>query len=493
MATNRIRKSLLALGIQFWLATTALGQAEDDYAPGRLGFGDFDIGAPADLSLYGNYPKPNYGWFGKAEGIYWTIGSPDTTTIGRENFNPAASDGQRLLFQTNSADTGWIESDWQWGNRLEVGYMGDNDVGWMASGFKTTTQTSKLDLIGDDFPKRDNFPQTAIEPNDWFDQIDRAYGQIGVAFLPMLGPDGLSALEGFVNLVDEDGANGTAIFDDDIDQDGVFGRDGIDTGTPNDNPPPGFIPPPDGIPDTAAPVDFDDLVFYPIFFERLHATNETRVEGVELMRVWRRTPFRRWGVMEIFGGPRYFRMRDKFVVIGLGGVLNPNLNVVPGDIATDPWSWDASDGSFWDTEVDNNIIGGQLGGRWAFKKHRVSYISEARAFAGCNFQNFDIFGALGNGLLPGNPNQPLDLGDTSFNDSDSTTELSLGGELRFSMNYQVTNAIQLQAGWTGMYFDGLARASNSIDYRIPDMRITTQRNDQDVFVQGVSFGVEFNR
>ena len=32
MATHRIRKSLLALGVQLWLATTALGQAEDDYA-----------------------------------------------------------------------------------------------------------------------------------------------------------------------------------------------------------------------------------------------------------------------------------------------------------------------------------------------------------------------------------------------------------------------------------------------------------------------------
>ncbi len=478
MATKCIRKSLLALGLQFWLATTALGQAEDDYAPGRLGSGDFDIGAPADLSLYGNYPKPNYGWFGKAEGIYWTISSPDTTTIGRSGFEPAASDGDRLIFQSNTADTGWIESDPQWGNRLEVGYMGDDDKGWLVSGFKTTSQNSRLDLIGDDVPL-----QVDVEPDGFFDFVIRAQGMVGVAFLPQLGPDGVSILEGFVDL------NGDG-FDDDLNQNNIFGRDGEDTGTPNQTPPPTTVPPPDGIPDTAAPTDFDDLVFFPVFFERLHATNETRVEGIEAMRVWRRTPFRRWGVMEVFGGPRYLHLRDKFVVMGLGGVLNPNLNIVPDDGL---YSWDYTDGSYWDTEVDNNIIGGQIGGRLVFKKHRVSTISEVRAFAGCNFQNFDIFGRLGNGLLPGNQNQPLDLGDTAFHDSDNTTELSLGGELRFALNYQVTQAIQLQAGWTGMYFSGLARAANSIDYRIPDMQVTTRNNDQDVFVQGVTFGVELNR
>jgi hypothetical protein len=125
--------------------------------------------------------------------------------------------------------------------------------------------------------------------------------------------------------------------------------------------------------------------------------------------------------------------------------------------------------------------------------HRLTFISEARAFAGCNFQNFDIYGRLGNGLIPGNDNQPVDLGDTSFHDSASTTEFVPGGELRINVNYQVTSAVQLTAGWTGMYFDGLARASTSIDYRIPDMQITTANNTQDLFVQGVTFGIEINR
>lgn len=361
--------------------------------------------------------------------------------------------------------------------------MGENDRGWMVSGFKTTAQTSELNLIGDDVPI-----QVDTDNDGFYDLVTRAQGSIGVSFLPKLGPDGVSVLEGFVDL---NGPTGVPDgFDDDINQNNVFGRDGIDTGTPNTTPPPPFVPPPDGIPDTAAPTDFGDLVYFPIYFERLYARNETRVQGIELMRVWRRSPFRRWGLIEFFGGARYFNLRDDFRVAGMGGVLNPNLNIVPAD---GDYGWDPTDGSYWNTEVDNNIVGGQIGGRLLHKMHRLTFIGEVRGFAGVNFQNFDIFGRLGNGLLPGNDNQPVDLGDTAFHDSDNTTEFVPGGELRFNLNYQVTSALQLQAGWTGMYFNGLARAANSIDYRIPDMRITTEDNSQDLFVQGVTFGVEINR
>ncbi len=456
MATHRIRKSLLALGVQLWLATTALGQAEDDYAPGRLGTGDFDIGAPADLSLYGNYPKPNYGWFGKAEGIYLRFDGPDTTTIGRSGYNPATFDGQRRIFQPNTLDTGWIDADWAWGNRLEGGYMDDDNTGWLISGFSTNTITSTITA--------GYFPPNLVNQG------------VGVSFLPQLGPDGISLLEGFTD-VDGDG------FDDDLDQDTIFGRDGQDTGTPNGTPPPAFIPPLDGIPDTAAATDFDDLVYFPVFFGTLHVENKVRTFNIEAMRVWRRSPFKRWAMVEWFAGARYFMMIDKFNVDTRGaGLLNPNGA-----------QQDVTDASYWHTEADNNLIGGQFGLRILRKQHRLTFIGEGRAFIGANYQNFDIRGQLGNGLTPGATNQPLDLGDTIFHDTEHAVQFAPGGELRVAVNYQVTRAIQLQAGWTGMYFNGLARASQSIDYRIPDMQISTAQNDQDLLIQGLAFGVEINR
>lgn len=456
MATKFLRKSLLALGVQFWLAATAFGQLEDDYAPGRVGSGDMDLGAPADLSLYGNYPKPNYGWWGKVDGIYLWFDGPDTTTIGRSGFNPATFDGVRRIFQPNTLDTGWIDSDWSWGNRLEGGYMGDDDKGWLVSGFSTNTLTKSITA--------GFLPPVHVNQG------------IGVSFLPAVGPDGISLLEGFVD-VNGDG------FDDDINQNTVFGRDGIDTGTPNGNPPPPFIPPLDGIPDTAAATDFGDLVYFPVFFEQIRAENKTKTFNIEVMRVWRRSPFRRhWGMIEWFAGARYFNLNDKFNVDAIGGILNPADD--EGDVTTN---------SYWYTEADNNLIGGQFGLRLTRKIHRLSFIGEGRGFIGANFQNYDIRGALGHGLTPGADNQPLDLGDTVFHDTEHAVQFAPGGELRVAVNYQVTRAIQFQAGWTGMYFNGLARASQSIDYRIPDMRIRTDDNDQDLFIQGVTFGVEVNR
>ncbi len=451
MATNRIRKSLMALSVLCGLAATARGQSEDDYAPGRVGSGDIDLGAPADLSLYGGYPRPNAGWWGKAEGIYWIFQAPDTTTIGRDGFNPPTFDGNRRLFQPNTVDTGFIESDWAWGNRLEGGYMGEDNKGWMIGGFKTNTVSSSFETFNTD-------------------------GGVGVSFLPQLGPDGVSTLQGFTDI------NGDG-FDDDHNQNNIFGRDGEDIGQPNPNPPPAIIPPPDGIPDIAAPTDFGDLVYFPIFFDAIRAENKTRTFNIELMRVWRRSPCPKWVLLEWFAGARYFYINDKFNVEALGGILNPNQTA----------DLDVSDGSYWNSEVENNLVGGQFGVRAQRKIQRLGFIAEGRGFIGANFQNYNLRGQLGNGLVPGADNQPVDLGDTTFRDSAHSTVFAPGGELRLQLNYQVTNAVQLQVGWTGMYFNGIARASQSIDYVIPGMQVTTANNEEDLFIQGVNFGVEINR
>lgn len=451
MATNRIRKSLMALSVLCGLAATARGQSEDDYAPGRVGSGDVDLGAPADLSLYGGYPRPNSGWWGKAEGIYWVFQAPDTTTIGRDGFNPPTFDGFRRLFQPNTIDTGFIDSDWAWGNRLEGGYMGEDNKGWMVGGFKTNTVSSSFETFNTD-------------------------GGVGVSFLPQLAPDGVSTLQGFTD-INNDG------FDDDHNQNNIFGRDGEDIGRPNPNPPPAIIPPPDGIPDVAAPTDFGDLVYFPVFFDAIRAENKTRTFNIELMRVWRRSPCPKWVLLEWFAGARYFYINDKFNVEALGGILNPNQTA----------DLDVSDGSYWNSEVENNLVGGQFGVRAQRKIQRLGFIAEGRGFIGANFQNYNLRGQLGNGLVPGADNQPVDLGDTTFRDSAHSTVFAPGGELRLQLNYQVTNAVQLQVGWTGMYFNGIARASQSIDYVIPGMQVTTANNEQDLFIQGVNFGVEINR
>jgi len=41
--------------------------------------------------------------------------------------------------------------------------------------------------------------------------------------------------------------------------------------------------------------------------------------------------------------------------------------------------------------------------------------------------------------------------------------------------------------------DGLARPANMIDYTLLDMGIIDNHNQQDAFIQGLTFGVEINR
>ncbi|MBC7337975.1 MAG: hypothetical protein H5U01_17120 [Clostridia bacterium] len=65
--------------------------------------------------------------------------------------------------------------------------------------------------------------------------------------------------------------------------------------------------------------------------------------------------------------------------------------------------------------------------------------------------------------------------------------------MRATIKYQVTSKINLSVGWTGLWMDGIARASNMILYRVPDMGITMEHNTQDLFINGVTAGVEFNR
>ena len=90
--------------------------------------------APADLSEYGNFPRPNYGPWIQYDRIYWSTHQPGTVPIGNPNVLPG----------TNSLDTSFMDAAFQWGNRYELGYMLDDDTGWMTSILKTNYQQNSL-------------------------------------------------------------------------------------------------------------------------------------------------------------------------------------------------------------------------------------------------------------------------------------------------------------------------------------------------------------
>ena len=53
--------------------------------------------------------------------------------------------------------------------------------------------------------------------------------------------------------------------------------------------------------------------------------------------------------------------------------------------------------------------------------------------------------------------------------------------------------MQLNAGWTGMILGNIARPSYMVDYTLPYMGILENNNKQEVFMHGLTLGVQVNR
>ena len=90
--------------------------------------------APAETSGYGNGPRPNVGYFGSYERVFWSISKPTTADIGsataqRFFIGPSGTEE----FVTNSGNTGFILANGAWGNRWELGYIDTDNYGWLTS------------------------------------------------------------------------------------------------------------------------------------------------------------------------------------------------------------------------------------------------------------------------------------------------------------------------------------------------------------------------
>lgn len=196
--------------------------------------------------------------------------------------------------------------------------------------------------------------------------------------------------------------------------------------------------------------------------------------SLELNYTYRFHPSRHGSIWELYMGVRYFEFNEEFNVRAFGGTLAD---------------------SQWFSRADNHIVGPQIGGRVFRTYNRWTIESQGRFFAGWNSQNLGLHGMLGSELDPhAEPvaHVPLAMGPVGFNHTEHVSEWSPGAELRVNLKYKVTDKLALNVGWTGFWIDGIARASNIIRYDLPDMGITTTYNRQDVFMNGVTAGVEFN-
>lgn len=428
---------LLAWALTLSVASVAWGQAyQEQIAPF----------APPDLSLYGNAPKRPQGYFGSLEALYWSISAPHKEQFGlpSEIGIPDVVIGLGLGVERSTHDTGGFTSDVEYGHRLEAGWNEGNH-GYTFSYFGLNGQTQNLYCSNADVVFQD-------------------------AVIPGIFP-AAGFLSGFTNLQQQD-----SLVDDNWDGDFLSGRyfDG-------DTPPDGVIDV-DNIADHLPPFLFDygDLKRLPVVFRELHAQLKTEIWGVEFMPTYHTRPTHRAGYFDLSAGFRFLEYDERFNVTGSGGIL---------------------DQSYWNTRAFNNLVGPQVGMRWQKTKGRFTLSADGRFFAAWNFQTIRQKGALATQLQPTLPNPsgttrppgvPAFLSQTQFTNNEHEVEWAPVVELRLQTHVRLTRAISFTTGWNGMFMDGLARPVNMIRYSMPTMGILPN-NREDVFVQGVNFGIEINR
>ena len=446
MSINCKRSLLMLCAVLLGGARAALGQhvhGENQHPFDTHNYHDFQPFAPAPLSEYGDGPQPNEGWFFSYERAHWHVGPPESADVGSPdqefprfvNFGDFAG---RPIPQTyeNGASNEYMDAEAAYTNRYEFGYIVD-DCGW---------------FIGVNSRLRQEQINTLLGAQVLFDD-----------------PFGL--LNGFIDL------NGDG-FVDDLDGDGIAGNDGI----VRDD-----VPDPDGF-----PVDLDDAVYIVPNYAQLKIRNITESSSVEVMRLWRYDVLHYGGVFEWSLGGRYLEVDDTFLFTG---------NVQDGFIGLTPVTGGDLNATFIKHKVDNHIVGPQIHARWSRRNGRWTLSTEGRFMAGINFLSIHQEGQIATefrtdqlsqgGPVP--PNFALAVNENTFKNRFLDEHFSPVAELRLDASYQVTKAFSLKFGWTGVFADNLARASNTIIYRIPGMGIRDPGHGEDVIIQGVNVGIEFNR
>lgn len=414
---------------------------------------DVEFFAPADLGEFGQPPAPKIGFFGSYERVYWTLSMPDTVQIGSPTAEGFYQEGGQMVFERNSLNTDFITSSSGWGNRFELGYMQDNNHGWMTS------------II---------------------DNVSREQNQVYEGALILFDdPNGLLGPQ-FLD-INQDGV------DDDLDGDNIFGRDGVDLGTPeevtdeDDDTRTVFVFPFDGIPDAPSADDDDDRQALLPRYDLVQVRNFTNLNGVEVMKMFR-SDRHRMGQFEFYIGARFLQIDDSFSVETATRIVDEDAGItrLPGPLA---------DTSIR-TNAENNIIGPQVATRWSKTQGRWTVLAEGRFFAGFNFQNVTLNSLIAsNQDFPTSDINPLlgtNLVRNSTNESFFDQAWAPTGELRVETTFQLFQSVALKLGYTATVSGGVARASNRIDYVLPNPGLIDP-GDEEFFSNGVNFGVVVNR
>ena len=209
-------------------------------------------------------------------------------------------------------------------------------------------------------------------------------------------------------------------------------------------------------------------------FDTASMRNTMDFWGIEANYIYRCHPTR-IGIFEGIIGVRYFKYDEDFVFNGGAAQYLGYSN--------------------WNSDVQNNLVGLQLGLRWSRQIARLSFDAQCKVLLAYNAQIADTrcyLGANTNASYDG----IIDNGK-SASDHQKMNEFSPMLDFGFHMNYNLTRYVKLSVGWSGIVAFNVARSTEIIDYSISDtaglLNVNRDKNCSDVFLQGVTFGVTINR
>ncbi len=395
-----------------------------------------------------------------ASSVNYIYANLPSTTLGNGLVGPNATNSAQLgirypiigtaavINQFNAIDDAYTSHGNGWGNHFAGGWV-EGDYGWMME-FYQGLDLNSSDRYGFDDKRRD--------------QLGAAQGLPGIDGVPdpdgpgiILGQNPIGPVNGIQAILGIDGLlEVPVIFNDPFNLLLGFTDDNFDQ-LPDDLNGDGLI-------------DDDDLVRIAVIFDDMEVLNQTNVNSVELMAIRRKQQLHGGGVGEVFLGCRYLELDDRFSVLARGGTL--------------------ADTS-WFNHALNRIVGPQFGFRIAKTSRRWTSTIRGRFMAGANFLSVRQNGIIADHLVNNAVGVPLALGGNAFFHRLSNENFSPTGEINYGFGLQLTRSVTFSANWMGTIVGGVTRATNTVVYDLPNLGIRNKQ--EEVFVHGVTVGIEINR
>lgn len=213
--------------------------------------------------------------------------------------------------------------------------------------------------------------------------------------------------------------------------------------------------------------------------------NVGSLHSFDFCRTWRRSPYRYGGILEPLIGFKYTRFTDFTQDQNYSRSIDQIIE--PGGTTTETQLESLL--SYETTNV-NHLLGGQIGARYFANYRRWRLGAEFRTFLAANFQTTTQVENSYRTEYDGGPSTGVDV---VYNDNQSiltyrtNQKTSWGFEVKTDAAYQLTKYIAIRSGFS--VFD-LARGIRRGGINVA--RLSSAR-DQNVFMAGISLGLEINR